>query len=133
MNAVNKEDGVKIPLRLYQHQKQSNAYFAEIEFSQPGVYRLETTVEYRSYFWEFPAFHKYTPYRFLSRNKLTVRQGLSKKKVECEMDKPMALKDSTWLKENNSSTVLTFVPSCELKKCSLPKYIHIWGDDLIKR
>ncbi|KAI8376492.1 uncharacterized protein BYT42DRAFT_574806 [Radiomyces spectabilis] len=65
-------NSTKVPIAMQQHAKQTNAYFASVQFTHAGIYHLETVIEYRSYFWERPVLHQYQPIRFVSANKLIV-------------------------------------------------------------
>ncbi|KAI9315586.1 hypothetical protein BX666DRAFT_1957204 [Dichotomocladium elegans] len=71
---------VKIPINLQQHPKQSNIYFSPVRFTHPDTYRLESTTEYRSYFWESPLSHPHRPFHYSSHNTLTVTHESSSEK-----------------------------------------------------
>ncbi|KAI9495172.1 hypothetical protein BDB00DRAFT_255702 [Zychaea mexicana] len=62
-----------LSITLQQHSRQTNIYFAPVQFTHQDNYQLDTRIEYRSYFWETPTKHYYRPYRFLSSNKLIVK------------------------------------------------------------
>ncbi|KAI8369741.1 hypothetical protein BD560DRAFT_397694 [Blakeslea trispora] len=133
--AVDKSTGIKIPIVFHQHDKQTNSYFASVNMAYAGTFQLETSVEYRSYFWEYPNFHKYLPNRFLSENKLTVRPMDQTMTTEaCDLiQSNNALSQSAWKKNR---ILYQFLPRCQLteQKC-LGKFktVHYWGDDHLKR
>ncbi|KAI8642122.1 hypothetical protein BD408DRAFT_417113 [Parasitella parasitica] len=152
MLAKSESTGAVIPIVLQQHDKQSNAYFASVKFTQHGVWILDTSVEYRSYFWEQPATHQYRPNRFLSRNSLTVykkpseKSGIEDSSVVCNFIEPFTLKDSVWIEKGYTQELQNlkfevgnyiFNPSCQFdidETCFQSKLtIHMWGDHHLKR
>jgi hypothetical protein len=163
MTAKSTTTGTMIPITLQQHDKQSNAYFASVQFNHHDIYTLKTSVEYRSYFWEIPHFHKYLPNKFTSRNRLTVYKNPSRQAInngttpeECNLIKyPFQLKDSVWMDKshyqqadpigfynsdfNSINSDLVFIPKCKLKPISstinaqLKRKIHVLGDRHLKR
>lgn len=147
------QDGTVIPITLTQHDKQTNAYYAAVKFHVQDVYSLETSVEYRSYFWEQPHFHKYLPNRFSSQNLLTV-SPIEYQTTVCDLlHNPSQLQQSAWIDRNhyqaidpigyeqNPFTQLepVFVPACQLQSAEhLPnvldeKIIHVWGQEHVQR
>jgi len=157
MTAKSESTDTAIPIRLSQHDKQSNVYYASVKFTQHGVWTLDTSVEYRSYFWEQPGIHHYRPNRFASRNSLTVYKKPNEKSetkeplVEqpgnvCDLTQAFALKDSAWIRKENIREMdnvrfeganSVFSPSCQLdfdQSCFQSKLtLHIWGDHHLKR
>ncbi|KAL9550613.1 hypothetical protein MBANPS3_004655 [Mucor bainieri] len=159
MTAKSESTGAAIPIRLLQHDKQSNVYYASVKFTQHGTWTLDTSVEYRSYFWEQPGIHHYRPNRFTSRNSLTVyKKPNEKTKVEdplvgqsgevCDLAEPFALKDSVWIQSKEEDTrelgharfqgaSSVFSPSCQFdfdQSCFQSKLtLHVWGDHHLKR
>ncbi|KAI8047236.1 uncharacterized protein B0P05DRAFT_566430, partial [Gilbertella persicaria] len=130
MTAVDTK-GTRVPIVLKQHEKQTNSYFASVQFSFSGTWRLETSVEYRSYFWEYPNFHKYLPNRFQSENSLIVRPKQQPVHT-CDLLNG-SLMNSAWKK---SGKKYDFMPPCKLldNECSSKyKTIHMWGDRHLKR
>lgn len=144
------QDGTLIPITLHQHDKQTNAYFAAVKFAFEDKYSLETSVEYRSYFWEQPQFHKYLPNRFLSRNSLTVTHNKSESTSKCDLIKnPFQLEQSVWIDKQHYQSIdpigyeqnqfnfmdPVFIPACQLDSLNDldEKVIHIWGDEHLKR
>ncbi|KAI8365425.1 hypothetical protein EDC96DRAFT_509682 [Choanephora cucurbitarum] len=129
VTAVDRLSGIKIPIVLQQHDQQTNGYFASVEMAYVGQFELETSVEYRSYFWEYPNFHKYLPNRFTSENRLNVRPaGQSVQDKPCG---PSGLAQSAWKKNR---VVHQFLPRCQLTDCSRTfKTAHYWGDDHLRR
>lgn len=130
LTAVNKGGDIKIPIRLGQHPTSTHAYFAQVQFPHHGTYSLETSVEYRSYFWEYPEMHPYRPNRFVSKNQLMVRPK-NTMQLPCVMGG--LLKDtSMWRKQSNGEW--QFLPHCRLVQgCAFPHNIHIWGDEFMRR
>jgi hypothetical protein len=139
---------------LQQHDRQSNVYFASAHFAFDGQYSLDTSVEYRSYFWENPMMHHYRPNRFSSRNKLNVMkrfsqdqlpictgtslQGAWMSKVHLQQRDPLRYYDeyaSTF--GDMADNTLVYVPSqCRFNRtmeCLESKSIHAWGDKHTKR
>lgn len=156
MLATSESTGAAIPITLQQHEKQSNVYFASVKFTQHGIWTLETSVEYRSYFWEQPGIHHYRPNRFTSRNSLTVYKNPNERSetqssfveqpVVCDFAEPFTLKDSVWIKKDyiqDSEDVKfegansIFNPICQfdIDKTSYQSKLklHIWGDHHLKR
>lgn len=150
MTAKGETSGSHIPITLKQHPKQSNAYFASVQFDYADKYTLHTSVDYRSYFWEFPQLHRYLPNRFLSRNQLNVVPSTLEtkpEKLECNLaQNPFALRNSAWMDKqyapethrfiNPESDHLVFVPNCELKPSRsnpLDLTVHAWGDIHLRR
>lgn len=154
MTATSESTGAAIPIRLAQHDKQSNVYYASVKFAQHGIWTLDTSVEYRSYFWEQPGIHHYRPNRFTSRNSLTVYKKPNGKSpfVEqpaevCDLTEAFALKDSAWIRKEGLQETeghvrfegarSVFVPSCQLSfdpSCFQSRLtLHIWGDHHLKR
>lgn len=160
MTAKSESTGAAMPIRLIQHDKQSNVYYASVKFAQHGVWTLDTSVEYRSYFWEQPGIHHYRPNRFTSRNSLTVYKKPNEKSetnnkdmfVEsppnvCDLTEAFALKDSAWIRkqdvrENGGNARFegahsVFVPNCQFdfdRSCFQSRLsLHIWGDHHLKR
>lgn len=129
MTAVNKEQSIKIPVKLQQHESFSHVYYAQIQFTHHGTYSLDTSVEYRSYFWEFPGFHPYRPNHFVSKNKVLVSP---KDIVQLPCLTLDSLEGSMWKKEIDGEW--RFVPPCRLLQgCAFPRRVHVWGDDLLRR
>ncbi|RCH79520.1 hypothetical protein CU098_004498, partial [Rhizopus stolonifer] len=62
----------KRTIQLEQHPEQTNVYMAAVQFNQPDTYTLDTTTEYRHFFWESPIHHAYHPFQYASQNKLVV-------------------------------------------------------------
>lgn len=156
LTATSESTGSAIPIRLQQHDKQSNVYYASVKFSQHGVWSLDTSVEYRSYFWEQPGIHHYRPNRFTSRNRLTVYKKPNEKSetkdslVEqyggCDFTEAFALKDSAWIQKEYAQDLdnvrfeganSVFSPSCQFdfeRSCFQSRLsLHIWGDHHLKR
>lgn len=150
MTAKSVSTGTLMPITLQQDDKQSNAYFASVQFNHHDIYILETSVEYRSYFWELPHLHPYLPNKFISRNRLTVyksphnsnRQLNSTTTEECNLYKnSQQLKDSVWMDKSHYQQVdpigfynsdfysmnsdLVFIPKCKLKPVSATFNSHL--------
>ncbi len=119
------DSGLHIPLTLKQHPKQLNAYFTSVQFTMTDKYVLDTSVDYRSYFWEFPQLHKYLPNKFLSRNQINVVPN--KKFVSNQCD----FKHGVW--KQNEQGPLEFVSSCPSLNQTLDLTYHVWGDKQLKR
>lgn len=130
----------QISITLDQHPRQSNAYFAAVTFHLQDIYTLQTSVEYRSYFWEQPHFHQYLPNRFSSRNRLTVTQASAEqnqaaaeeKAQKCDLlHHPFQWKHSAaWIDDEE------FVPHCQLNYSPdvlRQKVVHVWGQEHLTR
>ncbi|ORY94425.1 hypothetical protein BCR43DRAFT_516104 [Syncephalastrum racemosum] len=65
-------ESVKFPITLEQHYRHTNVYYASVRFTHQGDYLLDTTTEYRSYFWEDPIYHPFRPFQYSSKNFLSV-------------------------------------------------------------
>ncbi|KAI8979290.1 hypothetical protein BDF20DRAFT_868701 [Mycotypha africana] len=108
LTAQSDTEGVKMPLTLKAHEKERNIYFASARFTHSGVYHLNAKLEYRSYFWEQPSFHAYSPIQFLSKNLLIVdkktskpQQGASDSKQEiCNIRNNVASNEQTSLESS---------------------------------
>ncbi|CEP15482.1 hypothetical protein [Parasitella parasitica] len=152
MLAKSESTGAVIPIVLQQHDKQSNAYFASVKFTQHGVWILDTSVEYRSYFWEQPGTHQYRPNRFISRNSLTVYKKLGEKSgtedpsTACDFTEPFTLQNSVWIKKDYAQDLqhvkfeaanFIFNPSCQFDidktRFRSKLTIHMWGDHHLER
>lgn len=117
----------QIPVTLYPWS--SHIYFAEVRFTHRGTYTLDTSVLYRSYFWEFPEFHPYLPNHFISKNKLIVHP---KDRVQLPCLSHDSLKDIVWKRDQDGNW--RFVSHCGiLQGCTFPRNIHVWGDNSIRR
>ncbi|KAI8881273.1 hypothetical protein K501DRAFT_253451 [Backusella circina FSU 941] len=155
-------ESTKINIRLEQHQRQTNAYFAAVKFTQPDTYRLRATNEYRSYFWESPIYHSYRPSHFRSQNKLIVKEKKTPKPVlpPCSfgnMSVTGSWRNAQLFEKSNPAEYYNmfentqgefienervFVPDqCHLEyksngqgvQCLGKKTIHVWGDANIAR
>ncbi|KAI8877558.1 hypothetical protein K501DRAFT_288321 [Backusella circina FSU 941] len=148
------DTGVFMTIPLQQHDQQSNVYFASAHFAFDGQYILDTSVEYRSYFWENPMMHHYRPNRFSSRNKLNAMkrfsqeqlpictgpslQGAWMSKVHLQQRDPLRYYDeyATMFGDMTDSSPV-YVPShCRFNHtmdCLESKTIHVWGDKHTKR
>ncbi|KAG0180609.1 hypothetical protein DFQ28_004945 [Apophysomyces sp. BC1034] len=149
----------KVPIRLQQHPRQSNAYFASVQFSHAGTYVLQSLNEYRSYFWESPIFHSYRPHRFMSENKLLVKPGSRIALDECSARQEVK---GSWInktdyqeaypldyygmfaeaQEDHVENNRFFVPDgCRMPlisigqaaQCLDQRTIHVWGDANVRR
>ncbi|KAG0180468.1 hypothetical protein DFQ29_000613 [Apophysomyces sp. BC1021] len=137
----------KISVTLQQHPKQFNAYFAPVYFARADTYRLESTTEYRSYFWETPVYHLYKPLDFSSQNVLRVTRRTTKVPTlpQCDARRPEHL-DGIWVESTTNADVydedakkdIEFVPNqCHLDRSSVQcleqKTIHVWADANTRR
>ncbi|KAI9480493.1 MAG: hypothetical protein EXX96DRAFT_563008 [Benjaminiella poitrasii] len=128
------DNKASIPIILYQHPTETNVYFAPVQFSVEGDWRIETTVQYRSYFWEQPMLHRYLPLQFESINRLTVTAATQDTHKQSR-DGQLKENGQLWLKEK---TATRFVPSWSLvdireQNDRLPRVVHAWGDMHLKR
>jgi hypothetical protein len=155
-------ENTKISIQLEQHQRQTNAYFAAVKFTQPDTYRLRATNEYRSYFWESPIYHTYRPHHFRSQNKLIVKEKKTSKSLlpPCSygnMSVTGSWRNAQLFERNNPAEYYNmfenthdefienervFVPDqCHLDyksngqgvQCLGKKTIHVWGDANVAR
>ncbi|KAI8889029.1 hypothetical protein K501DRAFT_267244 [Backusella circina FSU 941] len=154
--SVKGASGTSISVRLQQHAMQSNAYFAAITFPYRDRYKLESSVEYRSYFWEQPMFHHSNKAMMTGSNELIVSrlsveqqelkpcksdlQGIWMRKIQLQQRDPLRYySEFRKLFSKKSDTFPVFVPShCELKhagqeKCLGSKTVHAWGDAHLRR
>ncbi|KAF7732591.1 hypothetical protein EC973_003338 [Apophysomyces ossiformis] len=141
-------NSTKISVTLQQHPKQFNAYFAPVYFARADDYRLESTTEYRSYFWEVPIYHLHRPVDFSSQNTLRVTKKFVKQSTLPRCDKRQLQQlDGSWVGSATTTNDLydadvmqnfEFVPDrCHLEEmsseCFQQKTIHVWGDANMRR
>ncbi|KAI8147629.1 hypothetical protein BJV82DRAFT_353720 [Fennellomyces sp. T-0311] len=153
----------QVPITLQQHPKQTNVYFASVRLNHEDLYRLDTRIEYRSYFWETPTKHYYRPFRFLSSNKLIVKALLTQKTPELPACEPTAMgKEGVWMakaeyqrtypldfygmfgvaQEDHAVNNRLYVPNgCrpqyistgQAAQCLEGKVVHVWADNNLRR
>ncbi|KAI8993605.1 hypothetical protein BDB01DRAFT_335453 [Pilobolus umbonatus] len=126
MTAKSSDSDIHLSIILQEHHQYSNMYYASVKFVYHGIYSLETSTEYRSYFWEHPIFHAYRPNRYTSYNTAIVHKV---SKVIIETEEP-----------STDDNTVTFVPDgfCDIKplnekECLGSKNIHVWGDESVSR
>lgn len=146
---------------MHQHQRKSNVYYAPVRFMHPEVYRLESTTEYRSYFWETPIYHEYRPFHYQSLHNLIVKEAVADNAAlpSCDVRYPEQLQGSwvnkTVLREATSfdpfgeaqeedqlGNGYVFVPDqCKFEsisdaqaaQCFDGKTVHVWADGNVRR
>ncbi|KAI9498165.1 hypothetical protein BDB00DRAFT_867816 [Zychaea mexicana] len=155
-------DMVKVPITLEQHDKHSNVYYSSVYFAHPDVYQLESTTEYRSYFWETPIYHPYRPFHYTSHNSLIVNAaaGIDKSlKPSCN---GYISTGSSWINKTEYQRLhpldfygmfgdaqedhvvddrlfvpdqcrMDYISTSQAIQCLEGKTFHVWGDNNMKR